>query len=91
VQHAQFLILWGLVEFLQITSTQREVNFLYISTAPDQAIDLINVPGIQMKVKAWTAGQAAWKALQRNRDGGLTPKQNIESFSPLGMKYYEDC
>lgn len=31
-----------------------------------------------MKVKAWPTGKTAWKALQRNRDGGLMSKKNIE-------------
>lgn len=49
-------------KILEIT----EVNFLYISIAPAYAIDLVSVPHIHLKVKAWPSGKTAQKALQRN-------------------------
>lgn len=61
--------------FLQIIQTQIKANFLYSPTGSDEAIDLISVPDIQRK--EWPTGKKAKKALQRNSDGGLMPKQNI--------------
>lgn len=52
---------------------------MYISTAPDQAINIVSAQDNQLTAKAWPTGKTAQKDLQRNRDDGHMPKQNTET------------